>query len=188
MKTKFLLLTIAFSGILYSCHSSKKAGKEAVALSGSDSIAYKDSLARAAHISDTIIGKIFRRPIRDKELFTAVKDLVTMDTAYIHQDTLHLWTKKLAACEAEKFNLVWNGAMLKSMPPQTTVKLLQTADANCKGSNYLHLTYNITPLRFKEDTLQSGTRTTIVRVNGWKNPLRYEFTAKGFAADSAKRK
>jgi hypothetical protein len=122
---------------------------------------------------ETIVDDAFRKPILDKALYIATSEIVPLDTAFIAKDTLHIITKKIQGCDAETFKLMWNGAMAKSLPPQTSVKLLQAVDPACKERHKFHLTYNITPLRFKQDS--SASKSTLVRIGGWKEMVKYEF-------------
>ena len=131
-------------------------------------------------IDDTITDNSFRKLIRSKELFAAVTEMVPLDTAYISKDTLHLLTKRILGCDEKNFKLMWNGTMLKSLPPQTNVKLFQQVDAACNERHRFHLTYNISPLRFKQDSVavhpdSLWSKVTVIRVGGWKNILKYQF-------------
>ncbi len=134
----------------------------------------------AVPIIDTIVDYSFRKVMRDREIFNAATEVVPLDTVYLSKDTLHVLTKRVIGCDEEDFKLVWNGMMAKSLPPQTSVKLFQRLDPACNERHYFHLTYNIKPLRFKEDSLSetpntSAVKATVVRVGGWKNSLKYEF-------------
>ena len=140
----------------------------------------KTAASTTVAIQDTITVNNFRKLIKDKELYIAVTEVVPLDTAYIIKDTIHLLTKKIKACESDKFKLLWNGNMVKSLPPQASVKLFQEVDAACTEQHFFHLTYNIKPLRFKSDTILNTSDTafvkiTSVRVGGWRNFLKYEF-------------
>lgn len=162
MMKKLLFVAIALTIIISSCKTSKK---------GADA---------AVPVIDTIWDYSFRKVMRDKEIFNATTEVVPLDTVYLSKDTLHLLTKKIVGCDEEDFMLVWNGMMMKSLPPQTSVKLFHRLDPACNERHYFHLTYNITPLRFKQDSVSLNTdsmwsKVTVVRVGGWKNILKYEF-------------
>jgi hypothetical protein len=115
----------------------------------------------------------FRKPIKDKGLYLATTEAIPFDTAYITSDTLNIITKKIFGCETGSFKLIWDGALSKATPPQTNVKLLQAVDPNCKDKHKFHLTYNISQLRYKQDTTQN--KTTMLRVGGWHEMLKYNF-------------
>lgn len=131
-------------------------------------------------VMDTLTELSTRKIIKDKELFLSVTEMVPLDSLFTVKDTLHIVTKKIRGCEAENFMLLWNGAMAKSLPPQVAIKILQRVDPACNEQHYFHLTYNIASLKLKNDSLintaDSITRqTTILRIAGWKNGLRYDY-------------
>lgn len=119
--------------------------------------------------------------MNDKEIYAAVTETIPLDSAYIRHDTLHLHTQKMTGCAAEEFKLVWNGAMMKSLPPQTNVRLFHRREPACNERHFFHLTFNIAPLRMKKETASlpsdssSPQRSTVLRVAGWKAPVRYEY-------------
>ncbi len=128
----------------------------------------------SAPVSDSIISDISNRKlVQDKELYGATTEVLPIDTVYIESSTLHVVTQKLQACNSQNFQLVWNGALMKSMPPQAATKLLYVNDGTCKTMNRFHLTFNVSPLKIKQDS--TGNKTTIVRVGGWKQPVKYDY-------------
>jgi hypothetical protein len=94
----------------------------------------------------------FRRLIKDKELFNATTEVVQLDSAFVNKDTLHVFTKKLQACDAENLKLIWNGSYARSLPPQVSLKVLLINDPGCKEENRFHITYNIASVWAKKDT------------------------------------
>ena len=134
----------------------------------------------SAPVNDTISDYSFRKITRDKELYAAVKEMVPLDTAYLTNDTLHILTKKILGCDAGDFKVFWNGAFQKSLPPQTSIKLFQQVNAECKEQHRFHLTYNVKPLRLKNDTASfnldsCAAKSTSLRIGGYKEMVRYEF-------------
>jgi hypothetical protein len=129
-------------------------------------------------ITDTITDLSSKKPIKNKELYAATTDMVPLDTAYLNKDTLHILTKKINACEADKFQLMWNGMMAKSLPPQASIKLFLLNEGTCKEMHHFHLTFNVTPLRFKQDSIRTDTlqtKTTIIKLGGLKQNMFYNF-------------
>lgn len=162
MMKKFFVAAVVLSITIASCKTSKKATDVTV------------------QVDDTIIDNSFRKPVRSKELYGSVTELIPLDTVYISKDTLYLLTKRVSGCDEANFKLIWNGMMMKSLPPQTSLKLFQQADPACNEKHRFLLSYNIKSLRFKEDTasVNEGTmwsKVTVVRVGGWKNILKYQF-------------
>ena len=123
----------------------------------------------------------FRKIVRDKELYAATTETISFDSVTISKDTLHLFTSKINGCNAEDFTLLWSGAIMKSLPPQASLKLFHRADPTCKKQNIFHLTFNVSPLRMKQNAVSSNTdsasvgRSTILRVSGWKLPIVYVY-------------
>ena len=140
----------------------------------------KPAAGATAPVNDTVNDYTFRKVNRDKELYAATKELVPLDTVYLTKDTLHILTKKILGCDADNFKLFWNGAMQKSLPPQTSVKLFQQVDAECKEQHRFHLTYNVKSLRIKNDTAafnldSCAAKTTLLRWGGYKELVKYEY-------------
>ncbi len=132
----------------------------------------------AAPVDDTVSDYSFRKIMRDKELYAATTELVPLDTVFLNYDTLHIFTKKIIGCDAENFRLMWNGAMMKSLPPQTSVKLFQQVEPDCKERHMFHLTYNVKPLQLKRDSAMfskdsCASKTTILRIGGYKHSVQY---------------
>src|SRR5688572_22029055 len=100
-------------------------------------------------VIDTLSDYSSRKVIRNNHIFTSTTDVVPLDTVYLSKDTLHVLTKKIPGCDEDSFMLIWDGKMRKSLPPMTSVKLLQRVDPACTERHYFHLTYNIRPLQFK---------------------------------------
>lgn len=105
-----LLFILILAGILPACKTSKKA--ESSTNSNSKIIA----------------DDLFRKPIRDKQLYLSTNDAVPIEGVYTVKDTLHIITKKIIGCSSDDFKLVWNGDFGKTLPPQTGVKLLQVVN------------------------------------------------------------
>jgi len=156
MKRIFLVI-LAVICYTYSCTSAKKATAHTA----------------AQETPGVLMDKEFRKPIRDKQLYAATPDLVFPDTVYIIADTMHILTKKVQGCNAENFKLLWNGAMLKSMPPQTNLTILQVADAECKQKNAFHLIYNLAPLKYKNDSV--AKKQVILHLRAYPHTITYNF-------------
>ena len=123
---------------------------------------------------ETVSDFLNRKIITDKELYTSTTETIAIDTAFISKDTMHIITQKIQACDADNFKLFWDGKMMKSLPQQTNVKLFLMNDAACRELHPFHLTFNVSSLRFKTDSLNSN-RTTIIRLGNWRSTMRYEF-------------
>ena len=162
MLKQTFLLSVSFLLVIASCKTTKT------------------TTGAATPVNDTVSDYSFRKITRDKELYAAVKEMVPLDTAYLAKDTLHILTKKILGCDADNFKLFWNGAMQKSLPQQTSVKLFQQVDAECKEQHRFHLTYNVNVLRAKHDTASfnldsCAAKTTLLRIGGYKEMVKCEF-------------
>lgn len=135
----------------------------------------KKSTAVAAPEPEWMYSNTNSRAVRDRELFTGIQETIAIDTAYIHRDTLHILTPKITGCDAGKFSLVWNGMFTKSIPPQTSVRLLQVSEPECKKQHRFHLTYNISNVKMKADSART-LQPVSIRLGGWKNTLPYPAT------------
>ena len=120
-----------------------------------------------------ITSQKFHKPLRNKQFFAATTEVIPIDTAFVSKDSLHIITRKVSGCDAENFKLVWNGTMVKSIPPQTAVRLFKVADIECSEKHKFHLVFNITQLKMKQDS--TANKVTTVHLGGWKEPLKYEF-------------
>jgi len=138
---------------IYACKTSKKT-------SG-------DHTANTVVISDAL----FRKPIKDKDLYRETTEVVPLDTVYVDKDTLNVVTKKLTGCQSDNFKLVWNGTFTKDTPIQTSVKLLQYTPGDCREHHKFHLTYNLTPLKIKHDT--NTIKSTLIYFGGWRHYQHY---------------
>ncbi|MBL0308776.1 MAG: hypothetical protein IPP77_03575 [Bacteroidetes bacterium] len=131
--------------------------------------------------TEQITDESFRKVIRDREIYASITETVPLDSAYISRDTLHIHTVKMNGCDAEEFKLIWNGALLKSLPAQTNVKLFHRLEPACREQHSFHLTFNVAPLRMRHDTAlvsngsSSFQHALLLRIYGWKAPIRYEY-------------
>jgi hypothetical protein len=157
----YVLIFSGFLSLISACKTSKRASDVTVP------------------IIDTLTDLSNRKLIRDKEIFRSTTEVVPLDSVYLSKDTLHLLTKRILGCDEESFMLIWDGQMKKSLPPGASVKLLQRVDPACNERHYFHLTYNIKPLRFKNDSATDAhlewSKVTVIKVGGWSNMLKYEF-------------
>lgn len=140
--------------LTYSCEGSKK------------------GTAVAAPVNDTINDWLYKRVVKDKELYASTTEVLLIDTAYMNRDTLHVLTQKIQACEAENFDLFWSGMMAKSLPPQLPVKLFLLNDPACKEQHRFHLTFNVKPMH-PGDANSKGT--AIIKLAGMKTGIKYDY-------------
>jgi hypothetical protein len=129
----------------------------------------KNTAAVTPVYEEILTEESYRKLIKDKELYNVTTELVQLDSARVNKDTLHVYTKKLQACDAENLKLVWNGSFAKSLPPQATVKLLLINDPSCKEEHRFHITYNIAPLWTKKDS--AGTDSLLLKLPGLNNGM-----------------
>lgn len=143
----------------------------------------KKAEATIPEVTDWLQSPSVKKLIKDKSLYEAITGTIPLDSAYVSADTLHLFTPKISGCSAEDFMLVWNGAMMKSLPPQVNLKLFHRVIPDCQQSHPFHLMYQLSPLKLKNDSLPSAVdsgadsllRTVVIRMAGWKEPMRFRY-------------
>lgn len=154
MKQLLIAVCICSIALIYSCEGGKK------------------STTAQAPVNDTINDWLYKRVLKDKELYGSTTEVFLIDTAYINKDTLHILTGKIQACDAENFDLIWSGMMTKSLPPQLPVKLFLLNDPACKEQHRYHLTFNAKPMH-PGDANSKGT--AIIKLSGMKTGISYSY-------------
>lgn len=164
MLYKYTLVIAALAGLLWvgGCKTSKQGA------------------TLAAPVNDTILSDNFSKLNRNKDIYNAITEIVPLDTAWLAKDTLHILTTRVVGCDADNFQLFWNGAIMKSMPPQVTVRLFQQVDGACSERHRFHLLYNVKSLKLSHDTTTATTDTlvkpaTILHIGGYKNTVKYAY-------------
>ncbi len=152
MKQLLIAVCLCSMALIYSCEGSKK------------------STTAQAPVNDTVNDWLYKRVLKDKELYGSTTEVFLIDTAYMNKDTLHVLTGKVQACDAENFDIVWNGMMAKSLPPQLPVKLFLLNDPSCKEQHRFHLTFNAKPMH-PGDSNSKGT--AIIKLSGMKTGISY---------------
>lgn len=110
-------------------------------------------------------------PFDDKELFSAKQaDPVPVDSVYIEGDCLHVLTGKMNVCDANRIKLAWNGALMKSMPPQANMGFLVDKDPDCKEEYKFHLSYSLKLMRMRN----IGNKI-VLRIKGTTQAVTYNF-------------
>ena len=155
MKQLLVAVCICSIALIYSCEGGKK------------------STAVQPPVNDTINDLLYKRIVKDKDLYASTTEVFLIDTAYMNKDTLHVLTQKVQACDAENFDIFWSGMMAKSLPPQLPVKLFLLNDPACKEQHRFHLTFNAKPLRSANDSTKSGT--AIIKLSGKKTGVKYSY-------------
>lgn len=123
--------------------------------------------------NDTLYSTTYKKVLKDRELYTQTYNNLPVDTAYISKDTLHLLTGKIQACDADNFEVLWDGKMAKSLPPKTAVKLFLQNDPACKEQHRFHLFFNLAPLRWKTDSTSHGS--VFINTGHGKGDMLYSF-------------
>lgn len=131
------------------------------------------SAATTASTNDTLVSTKSQHIIKDKELFAATTEAIRVDTCYVLGSDIMILTGKINACDADNFNLVWNGAMAKSLPPKTSLKILLQADPACKEQHRFLLKFSGKDLKWKSDSTASGS--ILFRIGGYDKEMLYNF-------------
>lgn len=154
MKQLLIVVCVCSIALIYSCEGSKK------------------STTAQAPVNDTVNDWLYKRVLKDKDLYGSTTEVFLIDTAYMNKDTLHVLTGKVQACDAENFDIIWSGMMAKSLPPQLPVKLFLLNDPSCKEQHRFHLTFNVKPMH-PGDANSKGT--AIIKLSGMKTGISYSY-------------
>lgn len=103
--------------------------------------------------------------IMDNALFAAPGFPLTVDTAYLDGRCLVVDVRRSGGCGNVSVDLIWNGSMMKSMPPQVPLRLLGRGEDPCRAE--VRQQY-----RFEISTLNNG-QPLVIQLQGWKTPLHF---------------
>lgn len=135
----------------------------------------KSPVAEQVNTVEEITDDSYRKVIKNKELYTTTTETVAIDSATVSRDTLHIYTAKLQACDAENFKLIWDGKEVLSVPAKASLKVLLINDPACREAHRFHLTYNIAGVHPKKNTLSVVTDTMLLQLPRVKQPVKYAY-------------
>lgn len=81
--------------------------------------------------------------IQDANLYDATSEPFTIVSAVVNGKYLKVEVEYSGGCGDVEFSLVWNGAMMKSMPPQMPMKLHLVDKDNCRSIVHKSLCFDI---------------------------------------------
>ena len=94
-----------------------------------------------------------------------------IDSAWIAGNNLHLKLLYGGGCKEHRFELLGNGFMMKSLPPQTPIKLLHdNNDDHCRELIKDQQVFNIQPLQ-----ALGGKNELVIRLDTYETPLTYRW-------------
>lgn len=132
----------------------------------------KAPVAEQAPVAEEIVDDTYRRVIKSKDLYASTTETVGIDSAKINRDTLHVFTSKLQACDAENLSLIWDGKESATPPRKASLKLLLINEPGCRETHRFHLLYNIAGLHAKKPIAADTMLLQLTRV---KQPLQYTY-------------
>lgn len=135
----------------------------------------KSPVAEQVNTVEEITDDSYRKVITSRELYTTTTETVVIDSAAVTRDTLHIYTAKLQACDAENFKLIWDGKEVLSVPAKANLKLLLINEPACRETHRFHLTYNIKGVHPKKNTLSLVTDTMLLQLARVKQPVKYAY-------------
>ena len=103
--------------------------------------------------------------IMDNALFSMPGFALNIDTAYLDGRCLVVDVRRSGGCGSVSVDLIWNGSMMKSMPPQVPLRLLGRGEDPCRAE--VRQQY-----RFEISTLNNG-QPLVIQLQGWKAPLHF---------------
>lgn len=150
-KTIIILVVASLAIVLFSyCNASKK-GQDTVASTCTPVLLDKDLYIKAVQ----------RKP----------EDLISVKSASVEGDCLTLeLSTKCGKNNVSDFQLAWNEAIMKSMPPQINLAIFFNNQEVDKESTDFTLKYDLKPI---QSANPSGK--VILRVQGWNERVTYEF-------------
>ncbi|MFZ9699796.1 MAG: hypothetical protein ACO3AF_01810 [Flavobacteriales bacterium] len=103
--------------------------------------------------------------LMDNELFKMPGFPLRIDSAYLDGRCLVVDVHRSGGCGNVAVELIWNGSMMKSMPPQIPLRILGRGEDPCRSEVKQQL-------RFEISTLNNG-QPFIIQMQGWKHPLHF---------------
>lgn len=103
--------------------------------------------------------------LMDNELFNMPGFPLRIDSAYLDGRCLVVDVRRAGGCGNVAVELIWNGSMMKSMPPQIPLRILGRGEDPCRSEVKQQL-------RFEISTLNNG-QPFIIQMQGWKHPLHF---------------
>jgi len=103
--------------------------------------------------------------IMDNALFATPGFALNIDTAYLDGRCLVVDVRRSGGCGSVSVDLIWNGSLMKSMPPQVPLRLLGRGEDPCRGE--VRQQY-----RFEISTLNNG-QALIIHLQGFNSPLHF---------------
>ena len=149
-----LLAVLCVALLMVQCKSSKKAQASAAAQSTEAAA----PAAKAIRIDKSVDLK-------------GVKTTPTkIDSAWIDGNNLHLKVLYSGGCKEHTFELLGNGFMMKSLPPQTNIKLLHNSnDDHCRELIKEEHVFNLQPLQY------SGNKELVIHIERYQPALSYRW-------------
>ncbi|MBW7936054.1 MAG: hypothetical protein LC101_09535 [Flavobacteriales bacterium] len=71
--------------------------------------------------------------IKDTELYNKISDPFDIKKVWIEQNCLKVNISYSGGCGDATFKLVWNGSMMKSLPPQIPMKIIMEDKDDCRS-------------------------------------------------------
>lgn len=135
----------------------------------------KGPVAEQVNTVEEITDDSFRKVIKDRELYATTTETIAIDSAAVTRDTLHIYTAKLQACDAENFKVIWDGKEGISIPPKASLKLLLINDPACREGHRFHLKYNLAGVHPKKAMVSAVADTMLLHLTRVKQPVKYGY-------------
>lgn len=105
------------------------------------------------------------------------RDAVTVDSATVSGDTLHLLVRYGGGCRTHRFALLLGKAFMESHPVQVHVRLAHDADGDmCRALLSKTLSFDLTPLKTAyRESYGPGAATIVMNLVGHGRSIRYSF-------------
>ncbi|HET6511310.1 MAG TPA: NigD-like C-terminal domain-containing protein [Candidatus Kapabacteria bacterium] len=125
-----------------------------------------DNQSSGSSNSTTQSGKVL---IEDRDIAKYPMDPVMIKDASVIGDSLTMLVSYSGGCKPHDFKVVWNGAMMKSLPGQINVVLSHNAnDDMCEALITQDVTVSLAPIK------QHATNGVVIHLKGFDKPLLYK--------------
>ena len=110
------------------------------------------------------------KPILDKFLRAKSDDYISLDNVSVEDDCLVINLTYSGGCGENKLEVIWEGAIAKSIPPQVPLQLHFTDRDDCESLQEMEYRFDLSRVR------KVGVKGEVVlRISGWPERISYKY-------------
>ena len=135
----------------------------------------KDTISESSNVQQEIVEEIEEKPKRPQQITARIgkfpeSDPIQIDTAIITGNTLYLSVHYSGGCKYHRFEFIGSPAIMKSMPPKRSVKLIHMDDNDdCESTVVEQIEVDIGELSITETT---GSEIVLL-IENYQYPIHY---------------